>query len=255
MVRFSSRAKKIQILLEEPICASSNDIVAIEAKNSQKGIYTLAGHARIYGGDCCTKGTEDTKNIAEEQDHGSGGNMDEPSWIYDSDQEKDVNDCHQKKRSNDLLERDEVYRTQFLKELQAKTESSSKNNEEIHVFGRLRVPTPQLERDGGAHVRVENFGVIAASLRRDPKHLVAFLSKEGGLSSSLAGTNGSVLRVQWRGGRGFPQRIHSILKKYIVTFVTCQECRGAITELRAQSGGTWEVQCRRCNAHRFVPSL
>merc|ERR1739848_637301 len=105
---------------------------------------------------------------------------------------------------------DEIHRAKFLEELQDQIESTKTSQ---GLSSRLSIPAPEIQRDGGAHVRVENFGLIAASLRRDPSHILRFLSKEGGLTSSVAGCNSSVLRVKWRGGRGFPARFVSILKK------------------------------------------
>ena len=125
---------------------------------------------------------------------------------------------------------------------------------------RLSVPTPNIARDGGAHVLVANFGLIAHALRREPEHIVMYLEKEGALSSVLAGRRSSstspaalALRVSWRGGgRGFAERFAAILKKYILAFVRCNQCRGAVTELLH---GKTELCCRRCNARRFVAKL
>jgi len=56
---------------------------------------------------------------------------------------------------------------------------------------RLSIPSPDVSRDGGAHVLVSNFGLIARALRREPDHIHSYLLKEGGLQSNLIGGRSS----------------------------------------------------------------
>ena len=154
---------------------------------------------------------------------------------------------------NNQIELELEARESFLDELAAK-QSLKEGHETISV------PSPSVIKDGGSHVLVENFCAIAQALNRDPSHLQAYLTNEGGMSCARAGQGG--LRVRYR-ARGFSELVRRILRRYIMEYVTCQQCKSAKTEfLKGGSGGLGsggnhqtELLCRQCNARRFVTKL
>lgn len=235
VVRVSKSKGKVGALLEAPICAARGANVALEGKRATG--FCLVAHAKLADGDVCLEGVDEDQMNGDDE---AGNDGDYVSKEAEGNPELE------------LLERDEYFRMCFLENLESCKETQADNG-----GSRLSVPLPDIARDGGAHVVLSNFGAIAHSLRRSAGHLVAFLEKEGGLSCALAGDRTSpattMLRVKWRGGRGFAERFMAILQKYIRAYVSCNQCRGAVTELLGAS--KTEQACRHCNARRFVPKL
>lgn len=236
IAKISKSAKKLEIHLNGPVCASVGANVAVESKDSNATSHVLVAHAKLFGGDLCQEGC----NPAEVSQAPVGSSL------------CDGGDDDEDNFPSERAVFETKYRQQFLEDL----ESTQVAERGVGGASRLSVPSPDISRDGGAHVLLSNFGLIVHALRREPEHMVFYLEKEGGIKSVLAGNRSSpatlTLRVQWRGGRGFAERFSSILKKYILAYVTCNQCRGAVTELL---NGKTELCCRRCNARRFVAKL
>lgn len=242
VVKVSNKSRKLELLLDgPPVCALKGANVAIESRQGCGKSLALVAHGKLIDGGICLPGVDAVERCGEVCD------------VTDTDEEADSSQRYA------LFESDECHRKQFLEDLQIYKESQNGEYGVEGLSGNSRVSLPRVDvaRDGGAHVLLSNFGIIAHSLRRDADHLVAFLEKEGGLTCVLAGNRSSPattsLRVKWRGGRNFVERFESILKKYVKAFVTCNQCRGAVTELLGS--GRNEQLCRRCNARRFVAKL
>mmetsp|Transcript_5953 Transcript_5953/g.10082 ORF Transcript_5953/g.10082 Transcript_5953/m.10082 type:complete len:444 (-) Transcript_5953:517-1848(-) len=137
---------------------------------------------------------------------------------------------------------------------------------------RLKVPPPQLVRDGGARALWVNFGATCRVLRRPPSHLAAFIRAEGGLGAvSMAGLDdiseagsGSCgdllqLRLHTR-ARALMDKVCKLLRKYCHEFVSCKQCRSAQTTLtrnddkdvRRRATADMILTCRECSACTFV---
>lgn len=236
VVRVSKTAGKMEARLDGPVCAARGANIALEGKGGN--VFCLVAHAELVDGDVCLDGAKEGEACGEKDQEDEVGSR------------KAVGREHT--AENDLMERDDYFRKRFLDDLE-----SCKDSQANTGSSRLSVPRPDIARDGGAHVVLFNFGVIAHALRRESSHLVLYLQKEGGLSCFLAGDRTSpattMLRVKWRGGHNFAERFTSILKKYIRAYVTCNQCRAAVTELLGVNNT--EQSCRHCNARRFVPKL
>lgn len=227
VVRVSKSKRKLQLALKVPVVASKGAMVAIQAKTMGNENFALVAHGRIFGGDKCLDGA-DIEAVQQQED---------------TDPSKNV-----LKGTVPDLEEEEHHRKRFLDEL----ETCNKISEDSLSNSKISVPRALVERDGGAHVCVQNFGSICLSLRRDPQHLISYLEKEGNLSCFLA-TEGSAIRVKWRSPIGtFPDRFTSILKRYAKAYIVCHQCHMAQTELRREDGNRMELLCRKCNARRFV---
>lgn len=235
VVRVSKSAGKMEARLDRPVCAARGANIALEGKGGN--VFSLVAHAALVDGDVCLDGAK--------EGNASGKN--------DQEDEMDLHEAvgRENTAENELEEQDDHYRKRFLDDLE-----SCKDSQANMGSPRISVPRADIARDGGAHVLLSNFGAIAHALRRESSHLALYLQKEGGLSCFLAGDRTSpattMLRVKWRGGYNFAERFTSILKKYIRAYVTCNQCRGTVTELL---GNNTEQSCRHCNARRFVPKL
>ena len=227
--KISKSSRRMEVVLYGPVCAARGSNVAIEAKIGRTRNFRLVAHAKLVDGDVCMEDVgENTERLAESSEHSC-----EPS--------------HTVIKMGDLHEKEAYWRTKFINDL-------AEHNGKAEGNSRVSIPRPEIVREGATHV-VSNFGLIAHSLRRPPDHFESYLIKEGGLSTVLTGNHSSpakmVLRVK-RQGRDFPLRVSSILKNYILTYVTCNQCHGAVTELLTNRT---ELLCRRCNARRFVEKV
>lgn len=246
VVRVSSKRKKVELNVNRPICAFLGDLVAIEAKPAGSHSFMLVGHATLTDGSICLEGSGSGDGMAcdaiSSSESGTVISGRKPANTY----------------SHHDAESEEAIRERFLEDLAEKQDADNGS------CGRelISVPSPVVSRDGGSHVLIENFAVIAMTLNRDPPHFQAYLVREAGLSScARAGENGQALRVRYK-ARGFSELIRRVIRRYVVQYVTCQECRSAKTEfLKAGAGAshnhhkTVELSCRQCCARRFVPAL
>merc|ERR1712125_25158 len=248
VVRVSKSKRKLELELKAPVVANTGSMVAIEAKTSSSGAFSLVAHARIFDGDKCLDGVDDESRVITTTDD-----------VEDDDDvdEDDAPGASFKNATDTAAEgdRDKYYRDVFLKELEAHNNTKENHSSSSIVSNlKIKVPVPQVERDGGAHVIIQNFNSICLSLRRKPSHVISYLEREGDLSCFLAGIEGSsALSIKWRSPMGtFSDRFSSILKRYAKAYVVCHECHWAQTELRPSDGGGVELLCRLCNARRFV---
>lgn len=266
VVRVSTKQKKIELLLDAPICASKGSKVAIEAKISEGNFagFNLVACGTVADGSICCNGVNDESSIVEELDDGSGSESPTNVKVAEAD-EDDANQLSGSLPCVDPNDGDsgllpasitipvvdeEWARDRFLQEL---TEKQGKNGDGREI---ISVPKPTISRDGGAHVLIENFANIAIALNREPSHLQAYLTKEAGLSCTRAGEQGYSLRVRIR-CRGFEELVGRIIRRYASAYVACHQCKTAKTEFLKKSASKdhTEMLCRQCNARRFVPKI
>jgi translation initiation factor 2 subunit 2 len=86
-------------------------------------------------------------------------------------------------------------------------------------------------------------------MRRQPDHLIQFLFAEMGTSGSIDGTQRLVIK-----GRFQQKQIESILKRYIVEYVTCKTCKSAETNL-VKENRLFFMQCESCGSSRSVSAI
>ena len=112
-----------------------------------------------------------------------------------------------------------------------------------------RFVTPTIEAIVvGSQTVIKNFADVAAALRRDPKHLLKFLSKELAAPANLDA--GRAL-FQTR----LPQRsIQTKLEVYIKEFIMCRECKRPDTRLEKSERITLLV-CEACGARSAVKQI
>ncbi|MBU5557704.1 MAG: translation initiation factor IF-2 subunit beta [Candidatus Aenigmatarchaeota archaeon] len=100
----------------------------------------------------------------------------------------------------------------------------------------------------GHQTIIKNFGEVAAALRRDPKHLLKFLSKELATPANIDG-NRALLQAK------LPQRsIQTKLDVYVKEFIICRECKRPDTRLEKAERITILV-CEACGARSAVKQI
>lgn len=100
----------------------------------------------------------------------------------------------------------------------------------------------------GSQTVIKNFSDIATTLRRDPKHLLKFLSKELAVPANIDG-NRALLQSK------LPQRlIQPKLEAYVKEFVICKECKRPDTRLEKMERITM-MTCEACGAKSSVKHI
>jgi len=113
------------------------------------------------------------------------------------------------------------------------------------------MPPPQLVRVGTRKTMWANFNQIAQLMHRSPEHVMSFMLAELGTDGSIDGTQRLVLK-----GRFVPKQMESLLKKYIIEYVTCHMCRNPETSLtRDAVTRLYFLQCESCGSRRSVAPI
>ena len=113
---------------------------------------------------------------------------------------------------------------------------------------RRTMQPPKLNKLGTKKTLWINFMEICTILQRPPEHVVQYFLAELGTDGNLDGNQRFVIK-----GKYVPKFIESLLKKYIVEYVTCQMCRSPNTELTKDSSTRLQFcTCKDCGSSRSV---
>ena len=125
------------------------------------------------------------------------------------------------------------------------------NNPELAEKRRHSLAPPQLMRVGTKKTLWVNFQDICKMMRRNPEHVFQFFMAELGTEGSIDGTQRLVIR-----GKYVPKYIESLLRKYIIEYVTCQMCRSPNTTLtRDGASRLYFIHCQDCGSSRSVAPI
>ena len=125
------------------------------------------------------------------------------------------------------------------------------NNPELSEKRRHTMKPPQLMRVGTKKTLWVNFSEICSMMHRNPEHVFQFFMAELGTEGSIDGTQRLVIR-----GKYVPKYIESLLRKYIVEYVTCQMCRSPSTSLTRDSvSRLFFLHCQDCGSSRSVAPI
>jgi len=125
------------------------------------------------------------------------------------------------------------------------------NNPDLIEKKRRNMKPPQLTRVGTKKTLWVNFQEICTMMQRSPDHVYQFFMAELGTEGSIDGQGRLVIR-----GKYVPKYIESLLRKYIVEYVTCQMCRSPNTELTKDSGSRLHFcKCGDCGSSRSVAPI
>lgn len=129
-----------------------------------------------------------------------------------------------------------------------------KNNPELagdRSGPKFRIPPPICQREGSKKTLFSNVQDIATVLQRNPEHLIQFLFAELGTSGSIDGEKRLVLK-----GKFQPKQMESVLRRYIIEYVTCKTCKSMNTELKRESANRLHfLSCKACGSTRSVSSI
>lgn len=116
--------------------------------------------------------------------------------------------------------------------------------EQITSYERWTIPRPDV-RTVGRRTVIMNFKEIADELRREPKHLLKFLSGE---MATLANFDGTRAVFQ---GRFRADSIRNLLEVYTNRYVVCPVCKRPDTKI-VRERRLWFLQCEACGARSSI---
>lgn len=100
----------------------------------------------------------------------------------------------------------------------------------------------------GKQTVIQNFGEVADILRRDPNHLLKFITKE---LATVGNQDGKRAKFQ---GKFREDQINQRLKAYIEEFIICNECKKPDTQLITFEGVKYK-RCEVCGARAPVKAI
>jgi len=118
---------------------------------------------------------------------------------------------------------------------------------ENQAEGRGEIPEPELFIEGNKTIIV-NFKSLASAIRREPEHLLKFLTGELGAPGSLEGGRATIYTSLQR--RLFKEKFERYLRDYVV----CKECEKIDTHIE-KDGRMYVLKCEACGARRWVKPL
>jgi translation initiation factor 2 subunit 2 len=116
--------------------------------------------------------------------------------------------------------------------------------EQVTSYDRWTVPRPDV-RQVGRRTVIMNFKEIADELRRDPDHLLKFLSGE---MATLANFDGTRAVFQ---GRFRVDSIRNLLEVYTNRYVVCPVCKRPDTRI-VRERRLWFLDCEACGARSSI---
>ena len=112
---------------------------------------------------------------------------------------------------------------------------------------RFRIPIAETMVQGNQTI-IKNFSDIAEILRREPSHILKFLTKELATPAGLDGKR-AILQAK------IPQKmIQQKLETYVVDYVFCRECKRPDTKLIKENRIIF-LKCEACGAKSSVKAI
>lgn len=125
------------------------------------------------------------------------------------------------------------------------------NNPDLVDKKRTRIKPPQLQLLSSKKTLWVNFQEICSMMQRDPQHVYQFFMAELGTEGSIDGNQRLIIR-----GKYLSKYIESLLRKYVLEYVTCEMCRSANTDLvKNQATRLYFLNCRDCGSTRSVAAI
>ncbi|KAI9294634.1 hypothetical protein K502DRAFT_291989, partial [Neoconidiobolus thromboides FSU 785] len=114
---------------------------------------------------------------------------------------------------------------------------------------RFTIVPPQVSREGSKKTAFSNISDICRRLNRSLDHFTQFLFTELGTTGSVDGSQRLIIK-----GRFQQKQMETIIRRYIVEYVTCKICKSPDTTLSKENRLTF-MQCQSCNSTRSVSAV
>mmetsp|Transcript_126506 Transcript_126506/g.188782 ORF Transcript_126506/g.188782 Transcript_126506/m.188782 type:complete len:228 (+) Transcript_126506:50-733(+) len=125
------------------------------------------------------------------------------------------------------------------------------NNPSLVEKKKRNIKPPQLQVMSSKKTLWVNFQEICTMMQRSSEHVFQFFMAELGTEGSIDGNQRLVIR-----GKYVPKYIESLLRKYVVEYVTCEMCRSPNTDLKKDGASRlYFCHCRDCGSSRSVAPI
>lgn len=125
------------------------------------------------------------------------------------------------------------------------------NNPALVDKKKRNIKPPQMTMLTSKKTMWVNFQEICSMMQRSPEHVMAFFFAELGTDGNMDGNQRLIIR-----GKYVPKYIESLLRKYVVEYVTCEMCRSPNTCLKKDSGTRLHfLECSDCGSNRSVAQI
>ncbi|KAJ2061551.1 translation initiation factor eIF-2 beta subunit [Coemansia sp. S146] len=114
---------------------------------------------------------------------------------------------------------------------------------------KYRLVAPQVVRDGSKRSVFANVEDISKRMHRPSEHVIKFLLAELGTTGNIDGSKRLVLK-----GRFQQKQVETVLRRYIVEYVTCKSCKSGETSLTKENS-IYFVKCEDCGSTRSVAAI
>lgn len=108
------------------------------------------------------------------------------------------------------------------------------------------ISPPSIHREGTKKTVFANINDICKRMHRQPDHVISFLFAEMGTTGSVDGSQRLVIK-----GRFQQKQVESVLRRYIVEYVSCNTCKSFDTLLTKDNRIIF-MSCESCGSRRSV---
>ena len=119
--------------------------------------------------------------------------------------------------------------------------------QQVDTYERFTIPRPDVRDVGRRRTIIMNFKEIADELRRDPEHILKFLSGEMATLANFDGT-----RAVFQGKFNY-DTVRNLLEIYTEKYVICPVCKRPDTRI-VRERRLWFLQCEACGARSSIGS-
>jgi translation initiation factor 2 subunit 2 len=124
-------------------------------------------------------------------------------------------------------------------------------NPDVVEKTRVNIAVPIVNRVGRSRSVWVNFADICNSLNRPMDHLFQFILTELGCEGSIGGENQFLLKNKYNN-----KHIESLLKKYVLDYVQCTNCKSTKTILKKDNSTRMQVlACTICKSEKTVTAI
>ncbi|KAF7304850.1 Translation initiation factor [Mycena kentingensis (nom. inval.)] len=114
---------------------------------------------------------------------------------------------------------------------------------------RYTIAPPSIHREGTKKTIFANVTDICKRMHRQPEHVIAFLFSEMGTTGSVDINGQLVIK-----GRFQQKQVETLLRRYIVEYVTCKTCKSPDT-LLTKENRIFFMACESCGSRRSVNAI
>jgi translation initiation factor 2 subunit 2 len=126
-----------------------------------------------------------------------------------------------------------------------------KLNPDVVEKTKVNIAVPIVNRVGRSRSVWVNFADICNSLNRPMDHLFQFILTELGCEGSIGGENQFLLKNKYNN-----KHIESLLKKYVLDYVQCTNCKSTKTILKKDNSTRMQVlACSICKSEKTVTAI